>query len=82
MNQDKPNQKLLMLGLDAALPDLISKFTEEGSMPVTKQLIERGITVWVNNHRSVQGILEMMVQLGALVGKRKEAMALVHQMLQ
>jgi len=42
MNQHKPNQKLLMLGLDAALPDLIAKFTEEGSMPVTKKLIEKG----------------------------------------
>ena len=42
MNQHKPHQKLLMLGLDAALPDLIAKFTEEGSMPVVKKLIERG----------------------------------------
>ncbi len=38
----KKNQKLLMLGLDAALPHLILKFTEEGSMPVTKKLMERG----------------------------------------
>ena len=42
MSQHKSNQKLLMLGLDAALPDLIAKFTEEGSMPVTKKLIEKG----------------------------------------
>ena len=42
MNQNKSNQKLLMLGLDAALPDLITKFVEEGSMPVTKRLIEKG----------------------------------------
>jgi len=42
MNEHKRNQKLLMLGLDAALPDLIMKFTEEGSMPVTKKLIEQG----------------------------------------
>jgi hypothetical protein len=41
MNQHKPNQKLLMLGLDAALPDLIARFTEEGSMPVTNKLIEK-----------------------------------------
>ncbi len=38
----KGNQKLLMLGLDAALPALILKFTEEGSMPVTKKLMDRG----------------------------------------
>jgi hypothetical protein len=40
MKKHKPHQKLLMLGLDAALPDLIAKFTEEGSMPVVKKLIE------------------------------------------
>jgi len=42
MNQHKRNQKLLMLGWDAALPDLIQKFTAEGSMPVTKKLIDKG----------------------------------------
>ena len=42
MNQYKSNQKLLMLGLDAALPDLITKFVEEGSMPITRKLIEKG----------------------------------------
>ncbi|MGD8257344.1 MAG: alkaline phosphatase family protein, partial [Desulfobacterales bacterium] len=42
MHQHKRNQKLLMLGLDAALPDLIGKFANEGSMPVTKKLIEKG----------------------------------------
>ena len=40
MSRHKHNQKLLMLGIDAALPDLIAKFTREGSMPVTKKLIE------------------------------------------
>ncbi|MEM1257207.1 MAG: cobalamin-binding protein [Bacteroidota bacterium] len=59
-------------------PDLVIGFSDIQAS-IAKQLIERGITVWVNNHRSVQGILEMMVQLGALVGKRKEAIALVHQ---
>ena len=42
MNLTKRNQKLLMLGLDAALPDLIVKFAKEGSMPVTKKLIDKG----------------------------------------
>lgn len=42
MEENKSPKKLLMLGLDAALPDLILKFTEEGSMPVTKKLMERG----------------------------------------
>jgi predicted AlkP superfamily phosphohydrolase/phosphomutase len=35
-------KKLLMLGLDAALPDLIQQFAREGSMPNTKRLMEGG----------------------------------------
>ena len=35
-------QKLLMLGLDAALPALILKFAQEGAMPVTRKLMDRG----------------------------------------
>ena len=42
MTNSNQKIKLLMLGLDAALPHLIKKFTEEGSMPVTKKLMERG----------------------------------------
>jgi len=33
--------------------------------------------VWVNNYRSVNGIYNMIVQLGALVGKEKRAMEIV-----
>lgn len=42
MVENKPKRKLLMLGLDAALPDLINKFVAEGSMPMTKMLMENG----------------------------------------
>ncbi|UCH19656.1 MAG: alkaline phosphatase family protein [Deltaproteobacteria bacterium] len=42
MDKNRQQQKLLMLGLDAALPDLIMKFTKEGSMPVTQRLIKKG----------------------------------------
>ena len=35
-------KKLLMLGLDAALPDLIQRFAREGSMPNAKRLMEGG----------------------------------------
>lgn len=58
-------------------PDLVIGFSDIQAT-IAKQLIEKGVTVWVNNHRSVQGILKMMVQLGALVGKRKGATALVN----
>jgi predicted AlkP superfamily phosphohydrolase/phosphomutase len=36
-------KKLLVLGLDAALPDLIEKFAEEGSIPNIKRLLDQGI---------------------------------------
>ena len=57
-------------------PDLVIGFSDIQSN-IAKQLIDRGVTVWINNHRSVQGILDMMVQLGALVGKSEEARELV-----
>ncbi|HHV38299.1 MAG TPA: hypothetical protein GXX70_02255 [Tepidimicrobium sp.] len=36
-------KKVLFLGLDAAMPDLVKRFTEEGAMPNTKRLMEQGI---------------------------------------
>ncbi len=63
----------------ALQPDLVIGFSDIQAS-IAKALIEKGITVWINNHRSVQGILEMIVQLGALVGKRERAMDLVQKM--
>lgn len=37
------NKKILFLGLDAAMPDMIKKFVAEGHMPNTARLIERGV---------------------------------------
>ncbi len=59
-------------------PDLVIGFSDIQAN-IAKALIERGITVWVNNHRSVQGIMDMMVQLGALVGLQEKAQTLVNQ---
>lgn len=39
----KKKKKLLFLGLDAAMPDLVKKFVEEGNMPNTAKLMEQGI---------------------------------------
>ncbi len=36
-------KKILFLGLDAAMPDLIQKFVAEGNMPNTARLIEQGV---------------------------------------
>jgi len=57
-------------------PDLVIGFSDIQAN-IAKELIAQGITVWVNNHRSVQGILKMMVQLGALVGQQPKALELV-----
>lgn len=62
----------------ALKPDLVIGFSDIQAN-IAKELIEKGIAVWVNNYRSVQGILEMMVQLGALVNKKEAALALVHR---
>lgn len=59
-------------------PDLVIGFSDIQA-GIAKSLIEKGITVWVNNHRSIVGILEMMVQLGALVDKKEQAIQLVEQ---
>lgn len=37
------NKKVLFLGLDAAMPDLIQKFVQEGYMPHVKRIMEQGI---------------------------------------
>lgn len=59
-------------------PDLVIGFSDIQAN-IAKELIEQGITVWVNNYRSVRGILKMMIQLGALVGKEKAAATLVRK---
>lgn len=59
-------------------PDLVIGFSDIQA-DIAKALIEKGITVWINNHRSVDEIYQMMVQLGSVVGKTDEAIALVRQ---
>lgn len=58
-------------------PDLVIGFSDIQA-DIARELISKGITVWVNNHRSVDDILKMIVQLGALVGKTEAALDLVH----
>lgn len=60
----------------ALQPDLVIGFSDLQA-EIAQQLIKRGITVWVNNYRSIDGIFGMMLQLGALVGKGREAENLV-----
>jgi len=37
------DKKILFLGLDAAMPDLVKKFVEEGNMPNVAEIIKRGV---------------------------------------
>ena len=53
-------------------PDLVIGFSDIQA-DIAKELIKRGITVWINNHRSVAEIFQMIVQLGAIVGKVNES---------
>lgn len=62
-------------------PDLVIGFSDIQAELASK-LIKNGLTVWINNHRSVAGIMKMMLQLGSLVGKTSEAMSLVAQVEQ
>lgn len=57
-------------------PDLVIGFSDIQS-DIAQELIKKGITVWVNNYRSVEGIYKMIYQLGALVGKAEAAKELI-----
>ena len=59
-------------------PDLVIGFSDiQGN--IAKELIEKGIPVWINNHRSIDGIKRMIFQLGVLVGKKNISLQLIQQ---
>jgi iron complex transport system substrate-binding protein len=60
-------------------PDLVIGFSDIQA-DIAKELIAQGIPVWINNHRSVDEIFKVIVQLGSLVGKTNEAYKLVRQL--
>jgi iron complex transport system substrate-binding protein len=60
-------------------PDLVLGFSDLQA-DIAMELIRRGLAVHVFNHRSVQGILDMVAVLGALVGTAEKATALVTQL--
>ncbi len=59
-------------------PDLVIGFSDIQA-DIARDLIAKGITVWINNHRSVDDIFNFMVQLGSIVGKNEQAVILVNQ---
>jgi iron complex transport system substrate-binding protein len=56
----------------ALQPDLAIGFSDIQA-GIAKALIERGVEVWISNHRSVAGILGYVRRLGALVGAAERA---------
>jgi len=64
--------------ITALQPDLVIGFSDIQA-DIARELIANGITVWINNHRSVEEIFDMMVQLGSMVGKSEQAITLVNQ---
>jgi iron complex transport system substrate-binding protein len=40
---------------------------------IARELVKAGVEVWISNHRSVDGILDYIVRLGALVGAHDAA---------
>jgi len=59
-------------------PDLVLGFSDLQA-DIAADLVRRGIDVHVFNQRSIEGILDMLVQLGALVGAGERAAAWVRE---
>ena len=53
-------------------PDFVIGFSDIQA-EIASTLIKHGIEVWISNHRSVEGILEYISRLGALVGCAQKA---------
>lgn len=53
-------------------PDFVVGFSDIQA-DIAAELIRRGVEVWISNHRSVDGILDYVRRLGALVGVPERA---------
>lgn len=59
----------------ALSPDLAIGFSDIQA-DIASELIRSGVEVWISNHRSVEGILDYIRRLGALVGASTQAQML------
>ena len=59
-------------------PDLVIGFSDIQAN-IAKELVGKGIPVWINNHRSIDGIKKMIFQLGLLVGKKNKSIQLIKE---
>ena len=55
-------------------PDFVVGFSDIQA-DIAAELIRHGVEVWISNHRSVDGILDYIRRLGALVGAYERAIA-------
>ncbi len=55
-------------------PDFVVGFSDIQA-DIAAELVRRGVEVWISNHRSVDGILDYVRRLGALVGAGARATA-------
>lgn len=62
-------------------PDFVIGFSDIQA-DIASALIKHGIEVWISNHRSVEGIVDYVHRLGALVGAGDRAGALAAQLEQ
>ena len=53
-------------------PDFVIGFSDIQA-DIAADLVRRGIEVWISNHRSIEGILDYIRRLGALVGAAAKA---------
>jgi iron complex transport system substrate-binding protein len=56
----------------ALKPDFVIGFSDIQA-DIASALIKQGVEVWISNHRSVDGILDYVLRLGALVGAADKA---------
>jgi iron complex transport system substrate-binding protein len=60
-------------------PDFVVGFSDIQA-DIAAELIRHGVEVWISNHRSVEGILDYVLRLGALVGAADQARALADEL--
>lgn len=74
--QEKPKVSAFTTAkIDAILalkPDFVIGFSDIQA-EIAGALIQHGVEVWISNHRSVEGILDYIRRLGALVGEAGKA---------
>ena len=81
--RDKPKVSAFTSAkIDAILalrPDFAIGFSDIQA-DIAAELVRRGVEVWISNHRSVDGILDYIRRLGALVGAAARAQALADEL--